>query len=69
MLWKEQVNSVVVVTVLYHSNRTETQRVQKCHRDGGGGVLTHAQRSEVQCVKGDPQGLCTGVGRSQATGG
>lgn len=33
-----------------------------------GGVLTHAQGSEVQCVKGDPQGLCIGVGRSQARG-
>lgn len=39
MLWKEQVNSVVVVTVLYHSNKTETQKVQKCHRDGVGACL------------------------------
>ena len=74
MLWKELINSAMVVMVLYHSNRevTETQRLKKCYRDSERErqtdrqtdrqteVLTHAQGSEVQYVKGDPQGLCTG---------
>ena len=35
MLWKELINSAMVVMVLYYSNRevTETQRLKKCYRD------------------------------------
>ena len=68
MLWKELINSAMVVMVLYHSNRevTETQRLKKCYRD------TDRQTDRQRCLpmhKGLRFSMSKGTHKDCARGG